>query len=324
MAGASDAEDRRDDLRLDGDSRGRRMEPWRSGAPVPAGAQGLSAHAAASARSRRPPIAHRPHAGGDRCAPPRSRQFPAAGARTRGAGYREGDPLPAAWLTLYFLPRVAADSAAARWEPAGYRRGPAGPAAPAHVRGRARAVPPRPAPRRDRPARDPAGRHLAEARRHGHARVRHRDQLRVRRRRLAGRGRAPHGVFATRRSQARATRRRRARASPDRRRVAATRHARPGHAIPLLGPHLQQPPHTLRPGLGDGGRGLSRPRRARTAHHNAPHRLRPRPESRTPHRRLRPRRARRSSTPRRSSFADVQRGTGAASCGPSPPRAPWR
>src|SRR4030095_2460978 len=166
--------DCRDDLRLHGHGRRGRVEPRRARAPVPAGAQGaqgLSAHTAAaldlddlrSHIGRAQTATDVPHPG--------PANFLRLALGRPEPEYREGDSLPPAWLALYFLPRVAADAlrphgspratgvAAPGWPrapppaprrarraapgrtPPRPRRGPAGAAAPPHVRRRARPAP---------------------------------------------------------------------------------------------------------------------------------------------------------------------------------------
>jgi hypothetical protein len=79
---------------------------------VPAGAQGLSAHAAAALDLDD----LRSHIGRTQTAADVLHPGPANFLRLAlgrpEPEYREGDPLPPAWLALYFLPRVAADARA--------------------------------------------------------------------------------------------------------------------------------------------------------------------------------------------------------------------
>src|SRR5262249_44900491 len=93
--------DCRDDLRRDGDGRRGRVEPRRAGPTVLAGAQGLIDDL-------------RSHIGRAQTATDVLHPGPANALRlTLGRAepeYREGDPLPPAWLALYFLPRVVADA----------------------------------------------------------------------------------------------------------------------------------------------------------------------------------------------------------------------
>ena len=62
-----------------------------------------------------------------------------------------------------------------------------------------------------------------------------------------------------------------------RRRVGRGTRRRPGAAVPLLRGHRQRAPHPLRPPVRDRGRGLPRPRRARTAHRDPARRARTHP-----------------------------------------------
>ena len=77
---------------------------------MPAGAQGLSAHAAATLDLDD----LRSHIGRTQTATdvlhPGLANFLRLALGRAEPEYREGDPLPPAWLTLYFLPRVAADA----------------------------------------------------------------------------------------------------------------------------------------------------------------------------------------------------------------------
>ena len=66
-----------------------------------------------------------------------------------------------------------------------------------------------------------------------------------------------------------------------RRHAVATARPRSGTAVPLLRPHLQQPPDPLRPPLGHRGRGVPRARGPRAAHNDLADRLRPRPQRRS-------------------------------------------
>ena len=187
------------------------------------------------------------------------------------AAPREGEADPARLAHRLFPVDVAAPRRWPRRPADGRRRAAENPAAAAHVcrhpphlpradPGRRRAAP------RDR-AQRPAG-----------ARGRHRHPASSPRRRGASSRRAaspsprmrhgvPRGGEAGR--QERHPQARRGAGGPA---LAADHHARSGHALPLLGADLQPAPHPLRPPLRHGGRGLSRPRRARAVHAAVPDR----------------------------------------------------
>ena len=179
------------------------------------------------------------------------------------SGLERGDPLPPLWHWIYFTPKAPAREIGADGHPRARRLPAAGEPAAADVGRR----PPR-VPRAD-PDRRRADPHLdhrrrAPARRQDRrAGVRHRaPRDRARRPAAAHRGarhRLPRPAAAGRGA-----------APPERRRRPtttgrATVDARSGAAVPLLGAHLQRPPHPLRPQLRDRGRGLSRADRARAA-----------------------------------------------------------
>ena len=85
--------------------------------------------------------------------------------------------------------------------------------------------------------------------------------------RIAGAGRVPRHRLPRRQEAGR--RRAAAAARAAGRRLAARDRARRRAAVPLLGAHLQRPPHPLRPPLRHRGRGLPRPGRARPADRHA-------------------------------------------------------
>src|SRR5436309_2607295 len=190
--------------------------------------------------------------------------------------FRDGDPLPPGWQILYFLPRLGPDELRPDGSPLD-----------------SGVVPPMPLPRRM----------FAGERLRFHRPIRIGDMLR-RDTELADLSLKTGGtgtlVFATtvqrifmpaglaleeeRRTVFRGSEGGRAqpgaaaRARAHRRSVAAARHPRSGGAVPLLGADVQQPPHPLRPRVGDERRGLSGPGRARAVHVDDADRLRARLE----------------------------------------------
>ena len=167
-----------------------------------------------------------------------------------------GDALPPGWHVALLPAALSARRAAAGRQPARHRRDPADAAAPPHVRGRALPLPPAAAHRRDGAPRDRAGRHLGQDGRHRHARLRHRGPAHLRGAEGLAIEEERRTVF---REEVKAGERNQAprrETAPDDVPVAAADRAGPGAAVPLLRADLQQPPHPLRPALGDGARGL--------------------------------------------------------------------
>ena len=151
--------------------------------------------------------------------------------------------------------RTRCDPTGARETPASFRRS----RCPPDVRRRACTLPRSRAHRRDRAARDAAGRHLGEAGRDRHARVRHDPPAAslgpaVWRSRTSAEQCSVEEVKAGELQSGAA-----ARLTAERRALAAQHHATTGAALPVLGADLQQPPDPLRPDVGHAGRGLFGP-----------------------------------------------------------------